>query len=269
MCGTCGCSGEAVVTLVAGPPDHAHHEHGGHSGGEGDSHVHLPAGGDSARTVQLQQRVLARNDDLAAANRQWLAARAITAVNVMSSPGAGKTTLLARTARELAGEREICVIEGDQETTLDAGRIRDAGCRVVQVNTGAGCHLEAGMVGQALRALDPPGGSLLIIENVGNLVCPGLFDLGEDARVVIGSVTEGADKPAKYPHMYRQADLVLLNKTDLLPYLDFDTAGYERDLTLVAPRAALLHVSAVSGDGLPGWYDWLRSRSRDAAATAR
>jgi hydrogenase nickel incorporation protein HypB len=222
--------------------------------------VHVLDSADGSRTVELQQRVLARNDDLAAANRDWLRERGIAAVNLMSSPGAGKTTLLERTARELSGRLSISVVEGDQETTIDAQRVRAAGCRVVQINTGSGCHLDAAMVGRALRALEPPDGSLVIIENVGNLVCPGLFDLGEAARVVIASVTEGADKPAKYPHMYRQANLVLLNKTDLMPYLDFDAERYARDLRLVSPEAALLPVSAVSGTGLPAWYDWLCDR---------
>ena len=265
MCGTCGCSGEAVVTLVAGehaePHGHGeahwHAEHGaaGHGG-----HVHVVDSPDGSRTVELQERVLARNDDLAAANRQWLRDRGIAAVNLMSSPGAGKTTLLERTAREMSGRLAISVIEGDQETTIDAQRIRAAGCRVVQINTGSGCHLDAAMVGRGLRALEPPDGSLVIIENVGNLVCPGLFDLGEAARVVIGSVTEGADKPAKYPHMYRRAHLVLLSKTDLMPYLEFDAEQYALDLRLVAPEAVLLPVSAVTGAGLLAWYDWLCGR---------
>ena len=149
----------------------------------------------------------------------------------MSSPGSGKTSLLERTITELSAERPICVIEGDQETTFDAERIRRAGARAVQVNTGAGCHLDAPMVQRAIDALDPATGSLLFIENVGNLVCPALFDIGEQAKVVIISVTEGHDKPLKYPHMFSAADLVIVNKTDLLPYVDFDLeifTGYAR-----------------------------------------
>ena len=163
--------------------------------------------------------------------------------------------------RGMAGRVSISVVEGDQETALDASRILATGCKVVQVNTGAGCHLDAGMLSRALRALDPPGGSIVIIENVGNLVCPALFDLGEQARVVLASVTEGADKPLKYPHMFRQADLVLLNKTDLLPYVDFDVRDYASGLRKVTPDALFLQVSATTGDGMQTWFDWLRRRT--------
>jgi hydrogenase nickel incorporation protein HypB len=285
MCGTCGCGSGAVITLLAprqvpawlgGPPaarrglsrvhylhehDHTGHDHAGHDGHEHDAHEpahlsHIHAG----RTVELQQKVLAKNDDLAQRNRDWLHERGILAVNLMSSPGSGKTTLLERTTRELAGKMAISVIEGDQETTLDAKRIQAAGSRVVQINTGVGCHLDADMVAQGLRGLDPPSGSIVIIENVGNLVCPALFDLGEEAKVVLASVTEGADKPLKYPHMFRQADLVLLNKTDLLPYVEFDLKQYMTDLRRAAPDALLLQVSATTGDGVQAWYDWLRRR---------
>jgi hydrogenase nickel incorporation protein HypB len=235
--------------------DHVHeHEHDHHS------HVQVVESAESDRTIEIQQKVLAKNDDLAELNRGWLRERGILAINLMSSPGSGKTTLLERTARELAGRMTISVIEGDQETALDARRILAAGSRVVQINTGVGCHLDAEMVAQGLRGLDPPSGSIVVIENVGNLVCPALFDLGEEARVVLASVTEGADKPLKYPHMFRQADLVLLNKTDLLPYVDFDIKQYMADLRMAAPDALLLQVSATTGDGIEGWYDWLRRR---------
>jgi hydrogenase nickel incorporation protein HypB len=240
------------------------HEHGTH---EHSTHEHGPAepqvltSPDSERTVELQQKVLAKNDDLAQLNREWLQRRGVLAVNLMSSPGAGKTTLLERTMRSLTGKVAISVIEGDQETALDATRIRTAGGRVVQINTGAGCHLDAKMLARGLRSLDPPSGSIVMIENVGNLVCPALFDLGEQARVVVASVTEGADKPLKYPHMFRQADLVLLNKTDLLPYVDFDVREYSSGLRKVTPDALLLQLSATTGDGMHAWYDWLRRRT--------
>jgi hydrogenase nickel incorporation protein HypB len=253
MCGTCGCAGEADIRLLT--PDtvaQAGHHHTGH--------VH-PGHDDAERTVVLQEKVLARNDGLAQQNRNWLRARNVLAINLMSSPGAGKTTLLERTAADLAGVT-ISVIEGDQETALDADRIRRAGCRVVQVNTGTGCHLDAAMVGRALRALDPPAGSVVVIENVGNLVCPALFDLGEACRVVLASVTEGADKPIKYPHMFRNADLIIVSKTDLLPYLDFDLERCIADIGQVSPGARVLPVSARSGDGSGHWYDWLRDRVR-------
>jgi len=201
--------------------------------------------------------VLAKNDVLAEQNREWLAQRDIVAFNLTSSPGAGKTTLLERTIRDLDGRRPVAVIEGDQETLLDAERIRATGCRAVQINTGAGCHLDADMVHRALHALDPEPGSLLFIENVGNLVCPALFDLGERSMVVVISVTEGADKPLKYPHMFAAAELVLINKVDLLPYVDFDIdvcAAYARS---VNPRAKVLPVSATTGEGIEFWYQWI------------
>jgi len=237
MCGNCGCAEDAIVAVL-------------------DTET---ARG-TTRTVELQQKVLAKNDELADSNRRWLRDRGILAVNLMSSPGAGKTTLLERTTKDLGGTVAISVIEGDQETAIDAKRIQAAGSPVVQINTGAGCHLDAAMVAEGLRGLDPPSGSVVVIENVGNLVCPALFDLGEAAKVVLASVTEGADKPMKYPHMFRQADLVLLGKTDLLPYLEFDVRQYMTDLRRIAPGARLLQVSAMTGDGTPAWYDWLRRR---------
>jgi hydrogenase nickel incorporation protein HypB len=290
MCATCGCSGAAVIRLVtadepapadgrraAGLPrgvrdlrehrthSRAAHDHGPHDHGPPDHPEDddlLVAGQrDSDRTVVLQQKVLAKNDSLAQRNREWLRQRGILAVNLMSSPGAGKTTLLERTAAELAGRLSISVIEGDQETALDARRIRSAGCEVVQINTGVGCHLDAEMLADGLQALDPQAGSIVVIENVGNLVCPALFDLGEAARVVLASVTEGADKPVKYPHMFRQADLVLVTKTDLLPYVDFDIRRYAADLRKVSPGAMMLKLSAVTGEGMDSWYDWLRRRT--------
>jgi hydrogenase nickel incorporation protein HypB len=293
MCATCGCSSGGVVRLLVAEHvhdlgrDHRHSEYGyaghGHSGHGHAEHGHpdhghpehghpdhgiSPAGElhslqapDGPRTIELQQKVLAKNDELAADNRAWLAGRGILAINLMSSPGAGKTTLLEATMRGMAGKASISVVEGDQETALDASRILAAGSKVVQVNTGVGCHLDADMLSRALRLLDPPSGSIVMIENVGNLVCPALFDLGEQARVVLASVTEGADKPLKYPHMFRQADLVLLNKTDLLPYVDFDVRDYASALRKVTPDALFLQVSATTGDGMQTWFDWLRRRT--------
>jgi hydrogenase nickel incorporation protein HypB len=256
MCATCGCSGEARLRLVtAGEPAHEHDN--GHGHGHEHSHEHGHEHGDD-RTVVLQEKILAKNDALAQANRDWLRRRGVLAVNLMSSPGAGKTTLLERTAADLAGELAVSVIEGDQETALDARRISAAGSKVVQVNTGAGCHLDADMVARALRALDPPAGSVVVIENVGNLVCPALFDLGEAARIVLSSVTEGADKPVKYPHMFRRAGLVLVTKTDLLPYVDFDLARHAADVKQLSPAAQLIQLSATTGEGMATWYDWLR-----------
>jgi hydrogenase nickel incorporation protein HypB len=212
--------------------------------------------GHEDRLVVLEQKVLARNDHLAEHNRAWLAERDIVAVNLMSSPGSGKTTLLERTIRELGGA--VSVVEGDQETEFDAERIRATGAPVVQVNTGAGCHLDADMLARALRSLDPAPGSVVFVENVGNLVCPALFDLGEQRRVVVMSVTEGADKPLKYPHMFATADVVLLNKTDLLPYVEFDSARFADAVRQVNENARVISVSATRGDGVPDWYGWLR-----------
>ncbi len=257
-----------------GAHEHGTHDPGAHEHGTHDPGAHDHGGGEDVdrivapsadsgdeRTVLLQQKVLAKNDRLAELNRDWLRQRCVMAVNLMSSPGAGKTTLLERTAREMAGKMAISVIEGDQAAALDAQRIRAAGCRVVQINTGAGCHLDAEMVADGLRMLDPPSGSVVVIENVGNLVCPALFDLGEEARVVLASVTEGDDKPVKYPHMFRRADLVLVSKTDLLPYVDFDGRRHAADVRRASPNALMLQLSATTGAGMQEWYDWLRRRT--------
>jgi hydrogenase nickel incorporation protein HypB len=253
MCATCGCSGGTLLEHHNHVHEHDHSHDHGHDHGHGHDHP-------ETRTVTLEQAVLARNDALAELNRTWLAERGILAVNLMSSPGAGKTTLLERTIRELGAEVRVSVIEGDQETVLDADRIRATGAPAVQINTGSGCHLDAQMLAGGLRTLDPPDRSVVLIENVGNLVCPALFDLGEQARVVITSVTEGAEKPRKYPQMFRAADLVLLNKTDLLPYVDFDIAAFLEGARRANPGVGVLQLSATTGDGVVAWYDWLRAR---------
>jgi hydrogenase nickel incorporation protein HypB len=261
MCTTCGCGDEAgtrVTTLHDGASDHSHPD-----GGSGHSHAadghHHPAEPETTRTIEIEQQVLAKNDLLAARNRDWLAHRGIRALNVMSSPGAGKTSLLVKTIGDLGADRQVAVIEGDQETLLDAERIRATGCKVVQINTGAGCHLDADMLQRGLRGLNPAAGSLLFIENVGNLVCPALFDLGETAKVVVISVTEGDDKPLKYPHMFRASSVLLLNKIDLLPYVDFDVDLWLDLLGKIKPDAKPLQVSATKGDGLDAWIDWLET----------
>jgi hydrogenase nickel incorporation protein HypB len=215
---------------------------------------------DDSRTIVLQQKVLAKNDHIAEHNRAFVAERGAVMVNLMSSPGAGKTTLLERMARVFTPRMRLCVIEGDQDTALDADRVSAAGCDVVQINTGVGCHLDAEMVRAALTELNPPAGSLVMIENVGNLVCPALFDLGEAGKIVLASVTEGGDKPLKYPHMFRQADVVLVTKIDLLPYVDFDLDRYAADVGRVNPRAELMALSAVTGQGLDPWFGWLTDR---------
>ncbi len=218
--------------------------------------------------MTLEAAILEKNDRLAAENRAWLAGREVLAVNLVSSPGAGKTALLERTIRDLGGELSIAVIEGDQSTTRDAERIRNAGARSVQINTGAGCHLEADMVRAALRELRPEPGTLVMIENVGNLVCPAMFDLGEGARVAILSVAEGEDKPIKYPHMFRSCDLMIVTKTDLLPHVDFDLDTCLAHARSVNPDIATLALSSRSGEGLEGWYDWLRAQCANLSAAA-
>jgi hydrogenase nickel incorporation protein HypB len=242
-----------------------------HDHDEGRVHHHHRVHGSAAvatspptqgKIIRLDQAVLAKNDQLAERNRGWFAGRNILALNLVSSPGSGKTTLLERTLRELGGELEFHVIEGDQATTLDAERIRSTGCRVVQVNTGAGCHLEADMLARGLQQLDPPMNAVVMIENVGNLVCPALFDLGERAKIVVASITEGEDKPIKYPHMFRASQLLLLNKIDLLPHLDFDVARFLDYAHQVNPLLKVLEISAKSGEGMKEWYDWLRVQSR-------
>jgi hydrogenase nickel incorporation protein HypB len=268
MCLTCGCgNNDDVKVLTLDAHDHSHHDHDHeHHDHEHHDHDHSHQLADavqrptpSTENLIIGEAILAKNDHLAQHNREWFTERSITALNLMSSPGSGKTSLLERTIAELGDTRPVCVIEGDQETTFDAERIRRAGARAVQVNTGAGCHLDAPMVQSAVQALDPKPGSWLFIENVGNLVCPALFDVGEHAKVVIISVTEGQDKPLKYPHMFAVADLVIVNKTDLLPYVDFDIeifSGYAQSLNRTAE---IMPLSVKSGDGLDAWYAWLRT----------
>jgi hydrogenase nickel incorporation protein HypB len=248
MCRTCGC-GEADVRveLLAAGPGHdepARHGHG---------HDHQPLTG----VVEIETALLAKNDHLAAHNRAWLAERGIVALNLMSSPGSGKTSLLRRTIAELAPKRPVSVIEGDQETRIDAEKIRSTGAPVVQINTGSGCHLDADMLARGLAELSPPEGSLVFVENVGNLVCPALFDLGEAARVVVVSVPEGEDKPLKYPQMFAVADLVVINKIDLLPYVDVRLEQLAAHCRAVNPGVRVLPLSVTTGEGMAAWCDWL------------
>ena len=225
--------------------------------GSGPARAHAP-GLSQGQMVRIEQDILGYNDRLASANRAWLAERGIFTLNLVSSPGSGKTTLLCRTIRALADECPVVVVEGDQQTEFDAERIRASGARALQINTGKGCHLDAEMVGRALPMLAPADDSLLLIENVGNLVCPAAFDLGEAHKVVILSVTEGEDKPLKYPDMFAAADLMLLNKVDLLPHLSFDVDKAEAFARRVNPALQIIRVSATTGEGFEPWLAWVR-----------
>ena len=299
MCGHCGCGGEAgtiVLNLETGtetvmqrglhdrsyghehPHNHEHqhehshdHEHSySHDQDHGHDGAHRHDSNASAEgvLVELETRILAKNDALAEKNRAWFKGREILALNLVSSPGAGKTSLLERTISDLSRELPLYVIEGDQATSYDGERIRAAGAPAVQVNTGSGCHLEADMVARGLQELRPSAGSIVMIENVGNLVCPALFDLGERAKVVILSVTEGDDKPLKYPHMFRAADLMILNKIDLLPHVDFDVARAIANATRINPAITTLALSARTGEGLEAWYNWLRREATTVSDAA-
>lgn len=276
MCTTCGCGDPNAVHMHVdengnitvhshGGHDHHHHEHG-HAHAHEDDHGHGPAHAHAAstpagRAVAIEEDILGRNNAVAAKNRALLAARRILALNLVSSPGSGKTELLSATLKRLleqSGPKPL-VIEGDQETANDADRIRSTGARAVQINTGKGCHLDAAMIERALEVLDPEPESILFIENVGNLVCPAEFDLGEAHKVALLSVTEGEDKPLKYPDMFRAADLVLITKVDLLPYLRFDVEKCEAYARRVNPRAKIIRTSAITGEGLDTWLKWLEA----------
>jgi len=271
MCDSCGCNqpADAVTYRRPGQPesDQHHDHHHGHDHSHDHSHDHghdqhhdHHHGETQPRTIDVEQDILLKNNLLAQRNRGWFEAKDILALNLVSSPGSGKTTLLERTIADLQTETPIAVIEGDQQTLNDAERIGATGAPVIQVNTGHGCHLDAEMIRRACAELEPADGSILMIENVGNLVCPAMFDLGEAAKVVIISVTEGDDKPLKYPTMFAAADVCLINKIDLLPYVNFDVERCEEAARTVNPRLEFRRVSATTGEGLEQWYDWLRSR---------
>ncbi|MBP6234672.1 MAG: hydrogenase nickel incorporation protein HypB [Saprospiraceae bacterium] len=236
MCATCGCSGDQ------------HHEHGDH-------HHH-----DHKTIIDVERDILHQNNLLAERNRGYFDAKNILCLNLVSSPGSGKTSLLEKTLTDLKGELDFVVIEGDQQTTNDADRIHATGTKVTQINTGKGCHLDSHMIFHALQGLKPKENSVLFIENVGNLVCPAMFDLGEKERVVIMSVTEGDDKPLKYPDMFHTSTLCIINKTDLLPYVPFDINKAKENAKKVNHKLEIIEVSCTSGEGLSQWYDWLKSK---------
>jgi hydrogenase nickel incorporation protein HypB len=280
MCTVCGCA----TTAIAGGPDpvdrahrhehnhdhpHAHGHDPDHAAGTIDFGTGLAgvdiAGLSQERTIRVERDILSKNDAFANANRARLRADGVFALNFVSSPGSGKTSLLVRTINDLKDRWTIAVIEGDQQTSRDAERIRATGAPAVQVNTGKGCHLDAHMIDHALDHLPLEPGSLLFIENVGNLVCPAAFDLGEAHKVVVLSVTEGEDKPLKYPDMFAAADLMLLNKSDLLPHLEFDVDACLTAAWRVNPAMQILTVSARTGEGLPAFYAWISAHAAPAA----
>ena len=293
MCVTCGCSDNSQVTVTSLENDKTSHSHTHtladgtvitHTHQHDHSHVHNKLNSQNDKTthshththsssqtseiharmhgttVTLEQEILRKNDRIAEQNRHWFQERGILALNLVSSPGAGKTTLLTRTINDLKSQLPISVIEGDQETVNDAEKIRQTGCQVVQINTGTGCHLEAAMLQRGYLELNPPSNSILAIENVGNLVCPALFDLGEKAKVAILSVTEGEDKPIKYPHMFRASKVMILTKIDLLPYVQFDVNRCLEYARQVNPHISIFQVSATTGAGLNDWYEWLQNQ---------
>ena len=238
-------------------PDHYHY-------GTGPAGVSVP-GMSQARLIEVETSILAKNDAIATGNRRALDALGVLALNLVSSPGSGKTTLLCKTIVAL-GDAPLAVIEGDQQTSADADRIRATGARAIQINTGKGCHMDAQMVGRAIDEIRPSPHSFLFIENVGNLVCPAGFDLGEDAKVAILSVTEGEDKPLKYPDMFTAARLAVLTKTDLAPHCDADLPAYEANLRRVNPGIEILRISTRTGDGMAAWLGWLRARLTEKSA---
>ena len=262
MCETCGCSesgeykiqGEQANHYHEHDHDHPHNHDHPHPHDHPRSHDHDH---DHGKVISLNLDILSENNKLAQLNRKFFEGRKVLCLNLVSSPGSGKTTILEKTIIKLIPTHKICVIEGDQQTFLDADRIEKSGAPAIQINTGSGCHLDARMVELAMQKLEISYDSILFIENVGNLVCPAMFDLGETKRVVVISTTEGDDKPLKYPYMFQSSDLCLINKSDLLPYVDFDTEkaiSYARSLN---PKLEFILVSAKTGEGMNLWLEWL------------
>lgn len=250
MCATCGCDAHES-SMVYPLEDHDHsHDH---------SHTH------EKKILSVERDILYHNNLLAASNRGYFDAKNIVALNLVSSPGSGKTSLLEKTLMDLKGQFDFYVIEGDQQTSMDADRIHATGTKVVQINTGKGCHLDAHMVLHAVQGMKPANNAVLLIENVGNLVCPALFDLGESERVVIISVTEGEDKPLKYPDMFHTSHLCIINKTDLLPYVSFSINKVKEYARRVNPQMEFIELSCTSGEGLNKWYQWLKTKTSVAS----
>jgi len=266
MCDTCGCGNPDEFKIHDHNHSHDHDHHGHHHDHDHDHHGHDHEhhhDHSTKKVISLNMDILSENNRLAERNRGWFEGKKVVALNMVSSPGSGKTTILEKTIGSLASTNKIFVIEGDQQTTRDADRIEKSGAPAIQINTGSGCHLDAKMIHLALKKLDVSDRSILFIENVGNLVCPAMFDLGEQKRVVVISTTEGDDKPMKYPYMFQTSNLCIINKTDLLPYVDFsvETAmNYARQLN---PELEFILMSARSGEGMTEWFDWLARQLQD------
>lgn len=285
MCGTCGCGspeGHISIQKPGAAPhehqqqhdhnhdghthehahhDHSHHDHShAHSHSHSHDHTHEPV---KKTVIEVQQNILQHNDLMAARNRGYFEAKNIFVMNLVSSPGSGKTSILEKTLKDLQKDISFAVIEGDQQTMQDANRIDALDIPVIQINTGQGCHLESDMVYDAVKQLDPKADSILMIENVGNLVCPSMFDLGENKRVVIISTTEGEDKPLKYPDMFLSSDICIINKIDLLPYLDFDLQKLKTYALQINPNLTFFEVSATKGEGMDQWYEWLKKEQKN------
>ena len=264
MCSTCGCGqpDDHVKITVPGEKkenqnheDHHHEDH--HHEDHHHEHEHPHNHTHSNRQLDLEKDILYKNNLLAERNRGFFQAKNIVAMNLVSSPGSGKTTFLEKTIQMVSDGPEISIIEGDQQTTNDADRIASTGAKVVQINTGKGCHLDAHMILHAIQKIDISDNSILMIENVGNLVCPAMFDLGEKKRVVVMSVTEGEDKPLKYPDMFMTSNICIINKIDLLPYLEFNLEKAKDYAMKVNPKLTFFEVSATTGEGMDKWIQWL------------
>lgn len=275
MCSTCGCSGTDKGYRIYKPGSdlknylvekgeahlhvHSHHDHE-HTHDHGHNHSHDHNHDHQHNIISVEEEILGENNKMAERNRGFFEAKSILALNLVSSPGSGKTSLLERTIRETKNQLVSYVIEGDQQTDNDANRIASTGAEVLQINTGNACHLDSNMVHEALHSLKPAEKSVMFIENVGNLVCPALFDLGEKHRIVIFSVTEGEDKPLKYPNMFNSSDICIINKTDLLPYLDFNLELAHQNVLKVNPTATIFELSVKSGEGFDKWIEWLKNK---------
>ena len=260
MCTVCGCGTEGETHVNDQSHDQSHdHSHGHHHYGHGGAGLNV-VGFSQNKLIEIEKNILSKNDGYAESNRHWLNQHGLAALNLVSSPGAGKTTLLVETLLRIKNDFSVGVIEGDQETANDADRIKETGVAAIQINTGKGCHLDAHMVGHAIQALPLNRDGVVFIENVGNLVCPASFDLGEDAKVVILSTTEGEDKPIKYPDMFSVSDLMLISKTDLLPYLDFNVEQAIDYAKRVNPNLEIILLSAKSGEGMEYWINWISSK---------